>query len=118
MAEKYIKLEDAVAVLCLETCTPGAFCPDNYCVEMWNKFKRLYNREIETFEIPRWIPSSERLPEDQQRVLITGDKGGITIARFDGKYFWMPYWIKGGSVMETVAWMPLPKPYKDGEQDG
>ena len=65
MAEKYIKLEDAIAVLCKETCHPGPLCPDNYCVEMREKFRRLYNREIETVEIPRWIPCSEYIRRDK-----------------------------------------------------
>lgn len=34
-----IRIEDAIKVLCREKCHPGALCPDNYCVEMWDEFE-------------------------------------------------------------------------------
>ena len=33
-----IRIEDAIRVLCGKTCHPGVFCPDNYCMEMWEAF--------------------------------------------------------------------------------
>lgn len=33
-----IRIEDAIKVLCRETCHPGMLCPDNYCAEMWDEF--------------------------------------------------------------------------------
>ena len=64
----------------------------------------------------RWIPCSERLPEDGENVFVYmfGDSPYIA-------------WINDG-LWETddfacekeenpVAWMPLPEPYREGEQD-
>ena len=66
---------------------------------------------------PKWIPCSERFPEEGEEVLVY---------LFDGK---SPYlaWIQDGlwrtedfvvdADYEPVAWMPLPAPYKGCEQD-
>ena len=65
---------------------------------------------------PKWIPASERLPEASGYYLVTGLKGTVTVR----------YWRKaeaqqGGSYwrgsVNTVAWMPLPEPYK-AESEG
>ena len=61
----------------------------------------------------KWIPSSERLPENSNTVLIT-HRGGVSFGWYNGRY-----WERGASTnhrpMQTVtAWMPLPGPYKEG----
>ena len=66
----------------------------------------------------RWIPVSEKLPEDGQMVLISVERiiqKGIKIATFRdyGDY----HDFRGQNNMiyhevDVVAWMPLPKPYK------
>lgn len=64
-----------------------------------------------------WIPVSERLPSDSGNYLITvadfrlGHIGEHTVTTAD-------FYAKGekwNSVAGVVAWMPLPKPYKGGE---
>lgn len=50
-----------------------------------------------------WIPVSERLPEDKQRVLVDyGEKIGFMIINFNA---YGHYGFK--------AWQPLPEPYKE-----
>lgn len=69
---------------------------------------------------PKWIPCSERLPEKGEVVLITNGKGNVRCGQYrsehdvrDGTHYW---WWKGKTVETVLAWMPLPKPYReDGE---
>jgi hypothetical protein len=77
----------------------------NYCVEL---IKAMPSAE------PRWIPVSERMPEDGQYVLFCDIDEDIMLG----------YHVKGrpdthfsqdGSwedMKNVLAWMPLPKPYK------
>jgi len=84
----------------------------------------------------RWIPCSERLPEEDVEVLITyrykegeGDTShaDIDITTYGQMYFggnkvgnhkhWRQPFEYFESNYEVVAWMPLPEPYKDGKQD-
>ena len=84
----------------------------------------------------RWIPCSERLPEEDVEVLITyrykegeGDTSHayIDITTYGQMYFggnkvgnhkhWRQPFEYFESNYEVVAWMPLPEPYKDGEHD-
>lgn len=75
-----------------------------------------------------WIPVSERLPEDMQRVLVWfeyyryGDYNCMYQTYgfgyvCDGK--WSPF-INGESGWQDariIAWLPLPEPYKEAEND-
>lgn len=66
--------------------------------------------------LPKWIPVTERLPEDYEMVLTCDEKENIHIFCNTKKYnypfgirpenprFYMPKW-----------WMPLPEPPKEGE---
>ena len=57
-----------------------------------------------------WIPCSDDNPKADGRYLITGKMGTVYSLDFeDGRWY-------GG--IKPVAWMPLPEPYKGGEQDG
>ena len=64
----------------------------------------------------RWIPCSERLPEDDVEVLVTDDSGGVQWLGIDSMLSYEDgsgrFWI---SSQNPTAWMPLPKPWK-GEQ--
>ena len=62
----------------------------------------------------KWIPCSERLPDKEGNYLITAQPTynhakDIRIAH------WSRRWV-GYVSSEILAWMPLPEPYKEGEQ--
>lgn len=65
-----------------------------------------------------WIPCSERLPSESGNYLITvadlrlGHIGEhtVTMADFYAKA------KKWNSIVDVYAWMPLPEPWKDGEE--
>lgn len=62
----------------------------------------------------RWIPVSERLPEDYIHVLCQFTLGGMGECYLAHGVFH----VVGGLVMtcnEVIAWMPLPEPYKEDE---
>ena len=75
---------------------------------------------------PKWIPVSERLPEEDGEYLVTIKKrNGIIfcdVCTFDAGDAEKPfcssnsslrdYWKHGLPKDMTIAWMPLPEPYK------
>ena len=84
---------------------------------------------------PRWIPVTEQLPEEDKEVLITyrykegeGDTShsDIDITSYGQMYFggqkvgrvkhWRAPFEYFESNYEVIAWMPLPEPYKGGEE--
>ena len=64
---------------------------------------------------PRWIPCSERLPEPRIDVWCNSDMGQMVGYYEENVETWY-----GRDYLELMvtAWMPLPEPYKGGEQDG
>lgn len=64
-----------------------------------------------------WIPCSERLPEDGDEVLVTDANGNIRhVYRDDLNDEELFATWEDGMHIVAIAWMPLPKPYKGGEE--
>lgn len=61
----------------------------------------------------RWIPCSERLPDNDESVLIS-NRNGVTKAWWNGR-FWESIAVK--KYKTVTAWMPLPEPYKEGNNE-
>ena len=78
------------------------------------KRKEALDMAIQALESQKWIPVSERLPEeDDKEYLVTMYSGGVYDV--DTSYFW--YFEEGYSDWGdcgVIAWMPLPEPYKEG----
>ena len=78
----------------------------------------------------KWIPVSERLPEEGHDVLITkesfkikGYEQRVIIAKrsVDPRSVKIEWWSPEFDALKdkaVLAWMPLPEPYKEGEQNG
>jgi len=68
----------------------------------------------------RWIPCSERLPEEYGNYLITTYDGDVDIGSIDPsrKGVWSAcdadgfYWLRN-----VIAWMPLPERYQEGADE-
>ena len=76
---------------------------------------------IEELSKPRWVPVTERLPEEHVFVLIRQEDDRMMVAeRVDGDwwYRYFAYDVDRWDENEqgTIThWMPLPEPPKDGE---
>lgn len=71
---------------------------------------------------PKWIPVSEKLPEDEQEILFSTKTGRV----YSGKYHddgsvnqWYSHKDKCRAWNNVVnAWMPLPAPFDSQESEG
>ena len=98
------------------------YCPDDdgSCSKAGNDIREMLDELEDMPSAQQWIPCSERLPENDELVLVTDDSGGVKTVDVDrcGQYecskkrFW--YYTQN-----AVAWMPLPEPWKgeEGEAD-
>lgn len=84
----------------------------------WNEFCRGFGFAMEFVkDAPsiepewRWIPVTESLPEDGERVLIT-HKGGVSFGWYNGSYWERGAPMNHRPLQTVIAWMPLPEPAK------
>ena len=74
-------------------------------------------------KISHWIPATERLPKDNERVLVVNDDGKMMVAKTADDDWWLYYcaydadrwWTGENGVIK--AWMPLPEPPEE-DKDG
>ena len=75
-------------------------------------------------KVGEWIPCSERLPVPNEfdetghffkAYLVQAKNKTMYTALWDGK--WWTIWTRGTVIKNVVAWMPLPEPYKVGDQE-
>lgn len=86
-----------------------------------DQYFHLYGRKNDVvFEEVKWIPVSEALPKDMDRLLATivRSDGGKRVR--SGHYYKGYFMMDNGDTWnetdkEVIAWMPLVEPYKEGE---
>lgn len=111
MNKRYVDVDDVLTLF-------GFNDEDRYAREIFIQYvlgDRIY--ELSSAEQQRqWILLTEGLPEIGDRVLVTIPSIGetfVTIGTYAGEYRW--YISDYGFCEKVIAWLPLPKPYKEGE---
>ena len=90
----------------------------------WEYVEVVYKDDIDgapTIDIQQnWIPISERLPSEQENVIVTiYDDHGDTPWEYTANAWHIDgVWIADNDIVcgSVIAWMPLPTPYKKGNK--
>ena len=91
----------------------------------FDDFVQAIDIAIKALEKQRWIPVTERLPDKRGDYLVTLCGNGepwVEIAlwneTFGGRWQMVLYNdVDYSDISNVIAWMPLPKPYQEGEQE-
>lgn len=89
---------------------PSYTDPLNVLTEVRDRLKALPSTQPEQ----RWIPVSERLPEEMGTYMTTIDYGEHGLAT--GQRYYYGRGLKWNDEC-VIAWMPLPEPYKEESED-
>ena len=91
---------------------------------IYSMTKKIHELSSVTPQEPRWIPVTERLPEDRREVLVTAywhETYQVMMASYfgDGLWWCVPFNNCGEHMqrLKPKAWMPLPKPYEPQENE-
>lgn len=95
--------------LITETRTPVTMSYDDAEILIKLGIKETVAKWKRRLEQTRWIPVSERLPEDGKYLICTDD-GYIATIMYDRSMGWLLNY-------NIIAWMPLPQPYEAQESD-
>ena len=95
-----------------ELCNSGRF-------DEAKEFEIAQNMAIEALSVEvvqGWIPVSEKLPRTGDDIFVTFSDGEVDIIIGARPKAWVKY-EEANNLIFPVAWMPLPEPYKDGDNE-
>lgn len=101
---------------CKEYDTERHSCP------RWNRVIRQTIKNMKAEQQERWVPCKEQLPKNRDTVLVCLEFGILGLGHY-AIYDNGPCWCFDdgnlcGDAMDAVkAWMPLPEPYKEDNND-
>lgn len=74
---------------------------------------------MDAHTIGEWIPVNERLPKENGKYIVSLEDSVYPWANFfNGKWYMLSLGIaREFGEYEVIAWMPLPEPYKGGEDE-
>ena len=84
------------------------------------EYLKMIQEASELKEKTRWIPATEKLPEKECDCLVTTYRHGclevVSCSYYpDMRSKW--FLDGGGDSKNVIAWMPLPDPYKESEEN-
>ena len=85
----------------------------SYLLDNVVEWKEKYFELVENEIVSKWIPCSERLPENAMNVIAQFSSGTVTELRYAGNGIFEG--IYDYSTKVIIAWMPLPEPYREEE---
>lgn len=119
-----------------DTEAPGQFCVVYECEDgsVWSRPYGMFVSEVDHGKYPdekqkyrfelvedaaekeefgRWVPCSERLPENAMNVIAQFSSGTVTELRYAGNGIFEGIYEYEYSTKVIIAWMPLPEPYRE-----
>ena len=94
------------------------FCYDSmgYVLDRLQQYRtdNVYEDAKDTNALSKWIPCSERLPENAMNVIAQFSSGTVTELRYAGNGIFEGIYEYSTKVI--IAWMPLPEPYKQNDE--
>lgn len=93
----------------------------NVIEELSAKYEKALRDLVKHVELPKWIPVTERLPDNiDEEVLVCNEgygkdgTGFATVAVYNGNG-WLECWERKQYLACITHWMPLPEPPKEGK---